>query len=391
MDKIRDRLWEKAGKNGIPLTVTFELLPVCNLSCKMCYVRKSMAEVNEAGGLIGGDRWLEIAKEAADQGLLFPLLTGGEPFLHPDFRKIMSGMLDMGMQVSINSNGTMIDRETAQWLSEHRPIRINLTLYGASAESYERLCGRKDAFDRVRNAVKWLKMYDIPVKFNASITPENIGDLDAIIAYAKEQECPLQIASYMFPPLRRIADSVGKNERLTPEEAAYVKVESDYQMFGPDFVRAKAYRFGGFLPAREALDRIAPSEEGIGMSCRAGRCSAWIDWQGNLFNCGMLATVKVPMRTGSFVEAWQKLLEETRSFRYSPACERCANRVLCHPCVAMTASECGEYNGRPEYICRMNEATAKYYREYAQKLPPLEASAEISALSDERSCDVNDL
>lgn len=390
MDKIRDRLWVKAGKNGIPLTIAFELLPVCNLSCKMCYVRKSMAEVNAEGGLMSGDRWLSLAKEAADSGLLFPLITGGEPFLHPDFRKIMSGMLDMGMQVSINSNGTMIDRETAEWLSTHRPIRINITLYGASAETYERLCGRADAFERVQNAVKWLKMYEIPIKFNTSITPDNVGDLEAIIAYAKSQECPLQVADYMFPPVRRNADMVGKNDRLTPDEAARVHVQSDLLIYGADFIRSQAKQYSRFLPVEQALDKLDPPAEGAEMSCRAGRCSAWIDWQGNLYNCGMRATVKRCIGERRFADVWQEVLEETRSFRYTSACERCANRAFCTPCVAMLASECGDYSGRPEYVCQMNEATARYYREYAERLPPSDES-DSQPLSVERSCDVNDL
>ena len=109
MSKIQDRILEKASYARIPIMCSFELLPVCNLQCKMCYVRKSMDHVRKNGGLKDGDWWLELAREGVKQGLLYPLLTGGEPFLHPDFDRILAGMLDMGLQVSINTNGTMID------------------------------------------------------------------------------------------------------------------------------------------------------------------------------------------------------------------------------------------------------------------------------------------
>lgn len=45
MGEITDRLWNKAGMMRLPLTGAFELSPVCNLHCKMCYVRKSTSEV----------------------------------------------------------------------------------------------------------------------------------------------------------------------------------------------------------------------------------------------------------------------------------------------------------------------------------------------------------
>ena len=83
MKKIRDALWEKAVSKKFPLIAAFELLPVCNLSCKMCYVRKTMKEVNELGGLLDAKSWLDFAAQAKDLGLLYPLLTGGEPLLHP--------------------------------------------------------------------------------------------------------------------------------------------------------------------------------------------------------------------------------------------------------------------------------------------------------------------
>ena len=74
---ISNRLWKRAGERKIPLTAAFELLPLCNLSCKMCYVRKTRADVEAAGGLIRAEQWLDWAKQARDMGLLYPLLTGG--------------------------------------------------------------------------------------------------------------------------------------------------------------------------------------------------------------------------------------------------------------------------------------------------------------------------
>lgn len=367
MANIRDRLWEKAGKEGFPLTAAFELLPVCNLSCKMCYVRKSMKEVQQEGGLKDGKWWLEKAKEASSYGLLFPLLTGGEPFLHPDFRQILTGMQDMGMQVSINSNATLIDRETAKWLGNHVPNRINITLYGASEKTYENLCGDGNAYKKVCDAVQWLKEYQVPVKFNTSITPQNVQDLEEMIRFAKKVESPIQAAYYMFPPVRRNQDMIGQNDRLTPEEAGLARVKADFLQGEPEWFVGMAKRFSYFVPLEKC--NLQPDENvKMKMSCRAGHCSFWLDWQGNMRNCGMYSSVTLSTENRDFGEVWKELREQTHKVRYAPVCAVCPNQPLCHSCIAMVANECGDINGKPEYLCRMNQAAAKYYQEYLKKI-----------------------
>ena len=314
---------------------------------------------------MNGQQWLELVREAKECGLLFPLLTGGEPFLHPDFREIYTGIQEMGMQVSINSNGTMIDRETAEWLGKHVPVKINITLYGASAESYEKLCGNREAFFRLQDAVHWLKENGVPIKFNASITPQNVHELQKIIQYAKRLDSPIQVATYMFPPIRRDQTMVGKNDRLSPEKAGKARAEADFFQDEPEWFAKMAQRFSAFVPLEEAWkisERELNNKEGIRMHCRAGRCSFWIDWQGNMMNCGMYGSVKLSLKGKTIKETWKKLRNETQDVRYAPYCAVCPNRQICHTCIAMISNECGTVNGRPDYICKMNQAASFYYQ-----------------------------
>lgn len=382
MITIRERLSEKAARNRIPIISAFELLPVCNLQCKMCYVRKSMSEVHRAGGLKDGKWWLNLAKEAAECGLLYPLLTGGEPFLHPDFFEILQGMNQMGLQVSINSNGTLINRETVMKLKKSPPIRINITLYGGSEKSYENLCGDGSAYHRVRQAVELLQEFEIPIKFNASITPDNVEDLEKIVSYAKERKVPLQMATYMFPPIRRDSTMVGKNARLNPKEAALARVKADYLQNDPEWFAAQAHRFQKFVPL-EQLKFDPDSSEELSMRCRAGLCSYWIDWQGNMTNCGMFSSAAACLETQTFKQAWEELTSRTAQVRYQPVCAQCPNRSLCHPCVAMISNECGNLQGKPEYMCQMNQAMAQYYKEYVEKYYPNISAKEILSEKEE--------
>lgn len=388
MGMVTERLWHKAGQQRVPLTGAFELLPICNLKCKMCYIRKSVEEVQQLGGLISAEEWLDYAKQARDLGLLYPLLTGGEPFVRKDLFKILEGMQKLGLQVSINTNATLIDQSVGEWLGKHKPTRVNITLYGANEDSYQNLCGDGDAFNRVHRAVEWLKKYQVPIKFNTSITQENEKDLEEIISYAKSVDVPIQVATYMFPPLRRDKSMVGKNERLEPEQAALARVKADWLQGNPEWFLKQAARFYHFVPVTEEMLMKQSSKKTQEMTCRAGRCSFWLDWQGNLGNCGMYSSTKVPVKGRTFAEAWKQVVEETEQVRYSPVCTNCPNFRLCHACIAMVYNECGDINGRPEYLCRMNQASAHYYQEYAQLLLKDQETVNVSALQESDGCDL---
>ena len=71
-----DYLFSKASHMSIPLGATFELSPICNLNCKMCYVRMNKKQVDELGGLKTADEWLDMARQCKEAGSLYLLLTG---------------------------------------------------------------------------------------------------------------------------------------------------------------------------------------------------------------------------------------------------------------------------------------------------------------------------
>lgn len=198
--RLTQYLFDRASRTLTPLSGTFELSPVCNLACKMCYVRKTPAEVAASPrppvGLI---QWLSIAEQARDAGMLYLLLTGGEPFLWQDFWPLYERLSTMGFLISINSNGTLLDEARVARLAEHPPTRINITLYGAGNETYEALCGRSGMFDRVDRAITLLRQAGILVKLNCSLTPHNAGDLEGIVSYAAERDLILEVNTYMSP------------------------------------------------------------------------------------------------------------------------------------------------------------------------------------------------
>ena len=363
-------LYTKASRNGMPLSGTFELTPCCNMACKMCYVRKTKEEQEKIAPLRTAKEWLELGKTAREQGMLYLLLTGGEPFLRPDFQEILSGLHRMGLLISINSNGTLIDEETVEWLKETPPVRINITLYGASDETYARLCGNPKGFTQTARAIRLLKEAGIQVKINCSVTPYNVDDLEGIYAFAREEGLLVQATSYMFPPLRRDTSMVGQNDRFSPQEAAYQSACILALDLGEDeFLRRVSRDESLAFPQEIEEDCPEIDGEGDGIRCRAGKCSFWITWDGRMLPCGMFpeGNAQNVFQIG-FEKAWKQVHEEALAIRLPAKCSGCTLRDQCKTCAAMVMTESGNFHTVPEYRCKMAKAHGAACRQKGQEI-----------------------
>ena len=325
------------------------------MACKMCYVRLTRSQQEAIGPLHSAEDWISLGRRAKEQGMLYLLLTGGEPFLRPDFRQILSGLHHMGLIISINTNGTLIDEEVVSWLKETPPARMNITLYGASDETYARLCDNPRGFTQVTNAIRLLKDAGIAVKLNCSLTPHNADDLEAIFAFAEREELILQAGSYMFPPLRRDESMVGRNERFTAEEAAYHSARISCFMHGEDaFLKHMREDAAKMLMDEPNADCPEIPCEGEGMRCRAGKCSFWVTWNGKLLPCGMFPPGKAEnVFETEFMPAWQNVRNFAQTIRLPAKCSACEIRDVCKTCAAMVLSETGEFSRVPQYRCDM--------------------------------------
>ena len=348
-------LHRKADVAGIPISGVFELTPMCSMNCRMCYVRMSAEDVQRSGKRLRTvEEWTAIAEELKAQGMLLLLLTGGEPFTYPGFRELYTRLRSMGFVLSINSNATLIDDETVAWLKENPPQRINITLYGASDETYMRLCQHPTGHTVVTHAIEALQDAGINVKLNCSVTPDNVCDLEEIIRYSDERKLILQATSYMFPPLRKDASSIGHNNRFSPEECARVEARIRYLQRGRE----------DLLRYCESVEQHCPLEddatfdcEGDGVRCRAGKSTFWLTWDGRMLMCAMMDQPSFDLSEMSATEAWEKLRAVTREIHLPPECAACDAKDACRSCAAMVYTETGCYDKKPQYRCDLMRAT----------------------------------
>lgn len=356
----------KAEKTQTPISGTFELSPLCNMDCRMCYVKMTKQQQENISRLRTNEEWLNLAKQARDEGMLFLLLTGGEPFLVENFKDLYIELHKMGFCISINTNGTMIDESVVEWLKRYPPMRINMTLYGASDETYERLCRNPKGFTQATKAISLLKENNIQVKLNCSVTPYNKDDLKLIIDFANANDLIVQPTAYMFPPLRKDKTMIGKNDRFTAEESAlYGAYISAYQSGYENF---KKYIESGELEEIYGIDDECSIIEGDKMRCRAGITSFWMTWEGKMLACGMLPNDGLDPWEVGFKKAWEYANESVKSIRLPIKCNRCAKKKLCKACAAMVYTETGCYDKVPQYRCDMTNYYPKACKEVLNEL-----------------------
>lgn len=362
---LEHHLYTRAAQKRIPISGTFELLPVCNLDCKMCYVKKSMSEVRQLGGLRTADEWIALGRRAVDAGMLFLLLTGGEPFLYPEFRRLYTALHSMGLAIDINSNGTLIDEAQVDWLRQIPPRHVKISLYGASAESYRQLCGSADAFHKVLHAFRLLKEAGIAVYASITVTPHNFHELEDMLALCSAHGIPVKATSYMFPPLRSNQAHIHEQFRLSPEDAARATCRIIRHQQGEEAFRdlARSYCDGTY---EDFLQRADCAAECGHLTCRGGSCTFWVTWRGEMIPCAMMEFGKAPVMDGmDFLDGWYGITDIAGRIATAPQCNQCAARKACYACAAAAYCETGDTNVRPDYPCRMTAAYVNMMQEYA--------------------------
>ena len=221
LDPFYKAVWEKAFADAIPISGTFELTPRCNFNCNMCYVHLKPDEIPSVGRELSAGEWISIAEELQRAGMIELTLTGGEPFVRRDFREIYEAVHDMGFLIQIFSNGYLLDEEKISWLVKRPPRVMRFTLYGASDESYQSVCGIPDGFTRVKRSVELLREAGIPLYLAATVTKENEDDLEDIYRYAEQNRLPIIHTSSLINPVRGASADAKSHEierQLPPTE-----------------------------------------------------------------------------------------------------------------------------------------------------------------------------
>ncbi len=319
----------KARLNGIPLFATFELTPRCNFNCGMCYVHLKNSEIEKYGKELTAEEWISIGQQAAKQGTLFLTITGGEPSLHPDFCEIYSQLCKMGFIITLQSNLYSFSDECLDLIMRYPPQKIKFTIYGASNETYKKVCGVNDGFTKVNENIKKLKASGIALRAVTTVTKDNYGDLQAISDLMNEYNISWVNSS-----------ALKKSGRGIENEAEELRITDDMY---PDFC----------IDVKNSMEKAKNRHASKPCEvCREYRSGFIVKWNGKMGFCSFLNEPDIDVVKSGFCEAWKELINFEDTLQWPEKCRNCEISDICPRCAALIATESGSLHTVNEDYCK---------------------------------------
>lgn len=359
-------LWEKtemtlaayAAQRHVPLGGTFELTPRCNLRCKMCYVRLDKSQIDLIGRELTAKEWIALAKDAADTGTLNLLITGGEPLIRADFEEIYSALANMGFVITLNTNAALMTPQLLKLFKKYPPTATNVTLYGASSETYEKVCGNLYGFNQTLRGLDMLSEVPTVLEVRTTFIKDNMYELDEVRKIANRYTKRFAINTTVNKAVRGACTDV-ENCRLTPAQMfdmtaanaeyyqtlnSHTEIALEKNMETDNYAQAKDYGFD--LPPKI-------------ITCLAAKSMYWITWDGKMLPCGSFSSpYTLPLEEG-FKSAWDRLPSLFEHISLPQECVKCEYADgKCSNCPAILQTESGSFDKISHYICEIAKERA---------------------------------
>ena len=154
------------GKHIPPFLIS-SITNQCNLHCKGCYARANHSchdVASESHGILTSEQWSQIFTQAAELGIEFILLAGGEPLMRKDV--LIEAGKHRNILFPIFTNGTLLNEEYIQLYAKNRNLIPILSIEGQKETTDERR--GVGVYDKLCDTMQSLHNHGI--LFGASVT-----------------------------------------------------------------------------------------------------------------------------------------------------------------------------------------------------------------------------
>lgn len=159
-----------------PACAVWEFTLRCNLKCVHC---GSSAGGARPGELDAGEA-LRLCGDLKNAGCLGVALMGGEPLLRKDFWAVASRVKELGMELSVITNGTVFCEDTFEKLKALKPRAVAVSLDAADASLHDRIRGVPGACEKSRTFMDRALEQGLPLSVITTVHKLNLKELPAL-------------------------------------------------------------------------------------------------------------------------------------------------------------------------------------------------------------------
>jgi MoaA/NifB/PqqE/SkfB family radical SAM enzyme len=172
---------KKLERANVPSGALIELTHRCNFRCVHCY-ESNHHRTDE----LGFDQWVAVLDELKAGGVVRLSISGGEFLLRPDHIELLRHAKRRGFMIHLLTNASLVTADIATfWATEILPASIEVSLYGASPETYEKVTGTRKGYRQAVDGLERLKAHGFAVKVKIIAMALNVHDMEPMIALAK--------------------------------------------------------------------------------------------------------------------------------------------------------------------------------------------------------------
>jgi radical SAM protein with 4Fe4S-binding SPASM domain len=324
------------------MDVSIEVTRRCPLKCLHCYNNLPMNDKTAAASEMTFAEHMALLDELVAAGTLWILYSGGEIFARKDFLDIYTEAKKRGFLITLFTNGTMITERVADHLAKYRPFAIEITLYGATRETYEALTQIPGSYDHCMRGIQLLLDRNLPLKLKTVPTTINHHEV-----YEMKHLAESLGVEFKFDPLVNPRIDCSQSPlavRLSPEQVVALEFR--------DSARKQEYRR---LADHDLSAPFALQTENQRYSCGGGINGCAVDPTGTMSICVISHQQGHNISNGGFREGWNGPLHEIRTQPRTRAsiCDNCRMHSLCSMCPANGELENGNPESPVDFLCQV--------------------------------------
>ena len=309
-----------AGKH-IPIDGMIELTHSCNFRCIHCY-GKNERVMND----LTFDQWISIFKQIKEEGCLCIALTGGEVLCRKDFIDLYIEAKRMGFIVVVLSNASLVSEEIAKVFYDYPLAYFSTTMYGYSRETYKKVTGSADNYNRFLNGLQILEKYKIPIELKTVALKENYEDLQNIYNFSVEKGYPFRCT------INIRATNEGNTETSSHSISPEQGLKLDTEVFKN---RLNFWKHQALNPNPQPKTEEKRKNK-YKFLCNAGKNGFMIDANGDAHICMAERSQGYSLLNNSFKEYWNNVITKIASEHVQDdfPCIKCNNFRYCEQCSA---------------------------------------------------------